>query len=459
MRTSPSTSRNIVIIGGGISGLALLHYLKIKYYFRDDVRLTLLEKEDVLGGTIRTVERGGYRFESGPNGFLDNSPQTLKFVKELSLSSRLVTAGEAAQERYLCVDGRLHRLPRGPKDFLFFRALSLREKLRVLGEVLVPPGDDPEESVEAFGRRRLGAGFAETFLDPLVSGIYGGDARQLVLREAFGRIHALEQKHGSLIRAMMALRKVRGQQPDCAPTGRLTSFREGMGEVVRALADRYQEHIHTGQDVGAVSVKGDRYLVYSTDRQYTADTLFLCVPAYVAADLLKAIDATLAAALCEIPYAPMAVVGLGLSKESRRRVAPGFGYLIPSKEQSKVLGVLFDHQVFPNRAPDQGALLRVMIGGARHPDILKEGRARLVAMAREEVASRLCVEEEPREVFFMGWPRAIPQYNKGYGKIKEAIETILARHKGLRLVANYVGGISFNDCVQQAYRAVEREDV
>jgi len=202
-------SKNIIIIGGGISGLALLHYLKQKYIDREDIHIQLLEKNERLGGTIGSAKKNGCLYETGPNGFLDSKKRTLKFVQELDLEKCLVKADEDSKIRYLSVGNKLHRLPLGPKDFLSFKLLNPLEKIRVLGEYFIPKRCDPDESVYDFGKRRLGEKFSKIFLDPMVSGIYGGDARNANLKSVFPGIYALEEEYGSLVKAMIRIRRAR----------------------------------------------------------------------------------------------------------------------------------------------------------------------------------------------------------------------------------------------------------
>src|SRR3989338_7309487 len=160
-------ARQILIIGGGISGLSLLHYLKRKYAGRSDVEIRLIEKNEYLGGTIRTIHEGPFRFETGPNGFLSSKPITLELVKEIGLEQSLVAASDAAKRRFLCLGNELHEIAASPVGFLTFKPFSLWDKVRVPLEIFIPKGKDTTESVYDFGRRRLGRNFSELFLDAM----------------------------------------------------------------------------------------------------------------------------------------------------------------------------------------------------------------------------------------------------------------------------------------------------
>jgi len=464
-------SKSILIIGGGISGLAVLHYLKQKYAGRPDVEVLLLEKDAAAGGTVRSVVRNGCLFETGPNGFLDSSPlrpigslregpngqrepngkpRTLELVAELGLVGELVKAGRDAQVRYICLNNVLHPFPMSPGGLFGFRPMRLREKLRVFAEPFVARGTDPGESVYGFGARRLGEKFSRLFLDPMVSGIYGGDARETVLKAAFGRIHELEQRYGSLFKAMMRLRK------GGMPKGTLTSFHRGQAQLTDALARRYQTDIRFNEEVRSVTRSSGCFAVVTAAARYEADEVFVCAPAHQAATIIKEMSPALAGELEKVRYSPMAVIGMVFPRKAFQRPPAGFGYLIPSSEGKEVLGVLFESNIFPGRCGEGEILLRIMAGGARHLDILSRSREELIALALKEIRTTLKTDAAPVETFFAQWPKAIPQYDRACVAAEAKIAEELNRWPGLYLVANYRKGVSLNDCVENAYQSAQR---
>jgi oxygen-dependent protoporphyrinogen oxidase len=461
--------KHIVIIGGGISGLATLHYLKQKYiHDNKHVELLLLEKNDHLGGTIRSISKEGCLFETGPNGFLDSKKRTLDLVKDLGLDNALVKADQQSKVRYLSVNNTLHQLPSSLKTFLSFKLLNPLEKFRILGEFFVPKKSDPAESVYDFGKRRLGEKFSKVFLDPMVSGIYGGDARSANLKSVFPKIYALEEEYGSLFKAMIMIRKAKKGSGSGmgAPAGELTSFQNGVAQLIEAAGTKYKESIRLDQDIKMISSQNDQYVIYSNDGQrYTADELFLCAPAYSAGPMIKDVSPRLSQELTKIHYAPIAVVGLVCPLEYFSKKPCGYGYLIPSSEEKEVLGVLFEGNIFPGRCREGQVYLRVMIGGARHPDILSKTREELVHLAVEEMDALLGKKGEgggkgnPRELFFKPWPKAIPQYDLVYCEAKKAIEDELRNIPNLHLVANYLNGVSLNDCIESAFQGAQKSSV
>jgi len=454
-------SRQVIIIGGGISGLAVLHYLRRKYQGRPEVQVRLLEKSEQLGGTIRTRQEGSVLFEGGPNGFLDAKDGMPDLIRELGMDDALLPASPASRERFISVKDKLHALPTGPLEFLRFQPLSILDKLRIPFEMFVPKGNNRRESVYDFGKRRLGENFSRYLLDPMVSGIYAGNAETLHLESAFPRIFEIEQKYGSLLKGMVQIMKERkragqGEKVTGQPAGRLTSLKKGMGQVIDELSRRYAGHIQTGEEATAVRRTQEGYIVETTKVKYFADEVIVSTPAYRAAQALEPLSRDLSAALKEIPYAPIAVVGLVYAKSAFKAPPRGFGYLVPSSEKKSVLGVLFSSNIFAGRADDEHVLMRVMIGGARNPEVVQRSEAELLALAHAEVVRHCRADERPGQHFLQVVAAAIPQYTIEHPRIVNRIQNHVGAYPGVYLAANYLGGISMNDCVKNAKFLVER---
>ena len=442
---------NIIIIGGGISGLSTLHFLKKKYAGRSEIDIKLLEKNDYAGGTIRSIERNGCFFETGPDGFLNNKPRTLDFIEEIGLRKDLIKARPEAKVRFISLKNRLYPLPANPKDFLISSLLNPLDKMRILGEILIPKCSNPQESIFDFGQRRLGKKFAKIFLDAMVSGIYGGDAHQLNLKAAFPRIYALEQEYGSLFKAMFALKGKGGM-----PEGVLTSLNNGMGEIVQILSQKYKENILLKTEVKSMAMVSGGFKVESSKETFWANEIFLCSPAYSTASIVKNSNPKMAALLEGIYYAPMAVVGLVFALKDFKQKPRGFGFLVPSSEKKAVLGVLFESNIFPGRCPEDHILFRVMIGGSHFPDILKKSREELTQMAVHEIKNYFFIPQAPKETFFVVWPRAIPQYDAKYVQILSSLEEELKDIPNLHVVSNFLKGIAMNDCIENAYQVAQK---
>ncbi len=460
-----SMNKNIIIVGGGISGLTTLHYLRKKYQQRNDITIALLEREAQPGGTIRTVVRNNYFYETGPNGFLDSKPSTLLLANELGLKDQLIAASPATKTRFICVQNVLYPLPANPIEFLNFKPLHLSDKIRVLQELFIAKGSNASETVYEFGTRRLGENFAKYFLDPMVSGIFGGNAQDLNLKHAFPRIHDIEQHYGSLFKGMAALafKKRRNRRKNSLtagqPTGQLWSFQKGMGQLTEQLAATDSDAIKTGVNVEQIISQNKGYCLKTSDQDYFADEVILSVPAFAAADMLTGLNSDLSAHLRKIPYASIAVVGLVYKTEQFKNLPQGFGYLRPTHEGQEALGVLFSSNIYPARCPKGEMLFQIMLGGACQPDTVRKSDQQLFDLAQQEITRILGGEGEPKDQFLLRWGQAIPQYNRSYPQTYQNIIKASASHPHVHLLANYLNGVSLNDCTANAQKLTEKINV
>jgi len=391
---------------------------------------------------------------------LDSKPRTLQLVHELNLKDSLMKAREEGKTKYVAVGNRLYSLPTSPKAFLSTKLLTLGQKLRVLGETFVPKGQIENESVYDFGKRRLGGRFADYFLDPMVSGIYAGNAREISIKAAFPKIIQMEQEYGSLLKGLKKLKKNKSKgDVNGMARGTMTSFSAGMGEIICALEHQYENSILTNQHVRAVSHRNQKYYIYSGDHQFCAEELYVCAPAYAASHMLHDLTPTFSELLSQFQYVPVVVVGLLFKKDKISQVPQGYGYLIPSKENKEVMGVLFESNIFAQRCDGNYLLCRVLIGGAMHPMVINESKEELIKRARKELESTLNITEAPEEIFFAKWDRAIPQYNLNYLNLQKQVKKCLSEWPHLHLVSNYWNGVSFNDCIENAFQSAEQATI
>lgn len=448
----------VAIVGAGISGLATAHAIRAR---NADVDLLVLESGRRAGGKVWT-ESGpeGWLCEGGVNGFLDRVPQTLELCSAIGLSP--VRAGDAARNRYVFSRGHMHRLPENPLQFLSSRLLTVAGRVRVLGEWFAPGAPPGDESVAAFATRRLGREGYEKLIDPMVSGVFAGDANALSLKSCFPRIHEIEREHGSLIRGLVSLqrrarREGRKDLPGPGPGGRLTSFAGGMAALTDTLAARLGARLRVATPVAAITRAGSRFELHLDDGTATvADQLILAVPAYVQARLLGGLDAAFAPLLHGIEYPPIAVICLGYRGLPESRRPDGFGFLVPSREQRPILGAVVDSNVFPGRAPPGATLVRCMAGGARNPRMAELPDEPLIERVTAELREIAGIAVPPDFVRIFRHEKAIPQYAIGHAARLRALDDLLQRHPGLWLTGNAFRGVSLNDCVVNAFRTAER---
>lgn len=458
---------HVAVIGGGVAGLAAALALRDRAIAGGAaLKVTVFEKDTQTGGNLRTLTQDGWQFEWGPNGFLDNEPATLRLVDRLGLRPRLVRSNDAARHRFLLVNGRLEEIPLSPKAFLSSKLLSTRGKLRLAGELLVPARKDlgraatdpaTDETIDRFGERRLGRQFADVMLDPMVKGVFGGEAKQLSLAAAFPRMVELERDHGGLFRAMIALgraKRRRGRRTDAGPTGVLHSFDDGMAVLVDALAAALEadpdSEVVRGADVSALT-RGDGGWSVSWPggvRDGFAAVLD-AAPAHAAARHVAGLDQALSNDLARIPYAPMAVIALGYARDHVAHDLNGFGLLVPGREKRNLLGALWSSSIFPGLAPDGRVLLRCMAGGAGNPAVMDLDDEALVELVLGDLRGLMGLRGEPELVNIIRHRRAIAQYVPGHLARLKAIDDAAARHGSLYFLGSAYRGIAVNACVKE----------
>ena len=404
--------------------------------------------------------------EWGPNGFLDSEPATLRLVERLGLNDELERSSDATRRRFLLVNGRLQEIPTSPPAFLKSGMLPLGAKLRMAGELLIPPRKDlgqaaerpdTDETIAQFGERRLGKAFADTMLDPMVKGVFGGEARQLSLAAAFPRMVELESQYGGLFKAMMALGRQRkkGNKTDAGPTGTLHSFKGGMESLIRALAGVLEQDpratLRTGSDVKSVGRREDIWEVEDQAGVHGPfDLVIDAAPAHAAARHLAEQHPDLARELEQIPFAPMAVVALGFDRDMVGHDLEGFGLLVPGKEKRDLLGALWTSSIFQGRAPEGKVLLRCMAGGAGNPGLMELDDEELTRVICSELRPLLGLQGQPVMVKVIRHQRAIAQYVTGHLARLKRVEGLLRVRPGLHLTGSSYRGIAVNACVKQA---------
>ena len=443
------TTPRVIVIGGGITGLSAAFTLQDEAHrIGAPLSLTVLDASATPGGHAQTIETDGFLIEAGPNGFLNREPETLALVEALGLSPRLVTARKEANRRFILRDRRLCQVPDSPPSLISSPALSWRGKLRLMMEPFAsgPPGT--EETVHAFATRRIGHEAAEMLVDAAVSGISAGDSRELSVDAQFPMMTEMERDHGGLVRAMFARRKA-GKGPSV-----LLGFDRGMGTLTGALAARLGPALRSRAGVRDITRAGDGWRVrLDAGETLEADHIVLAVPAQAAAPMMKLLDHQLAGILSSITYEGIAVVALGYNVADIPHPLDGYGYLVTRPEGLATLGVVWESSLFPGRAADGTALLRVFLGGARRRDIVGAPQSVLIETARRELAAVMGIRADPRHTSVFAWPKAIAQYTIGHNQRRDDIRARLERHPRLSVCGTSYDGVSFNHAVKSGRAA------
>ncbi|MBF0629119.1 MAG: protoporphyrinogen oxidase [Magnetococcales bacterium] len=446
-------SEKVLILGGGISGLALAWFLH-----RRGVTVEVLEAGARPGGTIRTETIQGYQVELGPNSTLQKPGEREdalgRLVTELALADRLVEAAPTAARRYVMRHGRLLPLPASPPAFLRTSIFSPLAKLRLLKEPFVG-WVDHEENIAEFVRRRLGREFLDYAIEPFISGVYAGNPRDLSVQAAVPKIHDLEQRWGSLIFGAVMTGKAKKAMG--APRGRLISFDAGMELLPATVAARLPKGVvRCGLEVVDLRVRPEggwrvEWKNGAGERGFEqADRVILAMPAHAAAKVLFSSVPGASRVLSSIGYAPIASVALGYAREKMGHSLDGFGFLLPRREQIRTLGALFNSTLFSGRAPAGKALVTAFIGGAMDGAALTMPEDALAAWVKKDLVRCLGVSAEPEFLHMTRYQAAIPQYHVGHLKRLAVLDQVLEGHPGIATQANWRGGVSVYDCVWNA---------
>lgn len=447
---------DVVVIGAGISGLVAAHRLA-----KDGRDVLVLESSDAPGGAIRTQSVDGFLVERGPNSVrMTDALEAL--VDELGLAEELVS-GDPRAPRYVFLEGGLVRAPMGPASAVTTPLLSARAKLRLLAEPFVGrPKDDAEQSIEAFVTRRLGREIHDTLVSAFVSGIYAGDTSKLSAEAVFPALVEMERDHGGIARgAIAALRAKRAAAPAAGaekPKRRavtVVSFEDGLARLPRRIAEALGESLVLNAPVETVERAGDGFtVVTAAGERHDARSLLVATPAASAAALVRPLAPRAAELLDEIEYPPLASVSLAYEAGDVRHACDGFGFLAPRASGLRTLGAIFPSSLFPGRAPEGWRSFTCFVGGATDPTALELDDDALVDVVAEDLGRAVGAHGDPKVLSVVRWARAIPQYTIGHTRrIAEAEREASAA--GVRLLGNYLRGVSVGECVAAAERAAK----
>ena len=490
--------KHVVIIGGGITGLAAAHrVIERSREMGQQVDLTILEAGPRVGGIVQTHERDGFLLESGPDSFISEKPAGVKLAKRLGLESHLIETNEDYRRSFVVRQGRLLPVPQGfhllaPSrlwPFLRSDIFSWPGKARMALDLVLPRrnvnggavGDsnykvnaDADESLAQFVRRRLGKEALERMAQPMVGGIYTADPERLSLRATMPRFLEMEREHRSLIRALRkqgsspTVRKgsVFADPTSGARYSLFLSFDRGMQMLTDKLEERIssESSIRTNTTAESLTLERDgsfgdepKKWKLKTDQNetLTADAVCLAVPAYVSARLLNTIDAELASELDRISYASSATINLAYKRDDIPHPLDGFGFVVPFIEKRTVMACTFSSVKFAGRAPQDHVLLRAFVGGALQPELFDLDRDELLSRVRADLRDLLGIQRDPLFAEVSKWERSMPQYHVGHLELVERIGERLASLPGLALAGNAYTGPGIPDCIRSGESAAD----
>lgn len=463
--------KKIVVIGGGIAGLAAAYRMQEEISARGaDLECVVLEASDRFGGKIATERFDGFIVERGPDSFISQKPWAIELCKKLGLGGRLVGTNPLQTATYVYTGKRMKPMPDGlslmvPTKFMPFvlsPLFSLPGKVRMGMDLFIPgKGDDGDESLASFVRRRLGEEALRKMAEPMLAGIYASDPEKMSIKTTFPMFFQTEQKYRSLILGMLAQKRGRTNHRPAnggpAPYSLFMTLEGGLGEMVDAVVRQSPRvAFRAGAAVREFGRAGKGWgMVLDSGERLTADAVVLSTPANLSARLLENVSPKSAELLRRIHYVSTATVTLAYRKDGFSHPLNGFGFVVPRAEGRKIMACTWTSTKFPHRAPDGYVMLRCFVGGALQEDMAHLDEADMEKMARNELLEIMGVREEP--VFCRTYlnRKSNVQYHVGHADLVESIERELGQAPGVYLAGSAYTGIGIPDCVLNGTRAAE----
>jgi len=435
-----------LIIGGGLSGLAVAHFLQ---KFRPGAEISILEKSSAPGGAIRSFHQDGFLAEWGAHGFLDNVEASRELLADTGLDREAQKAPLDEFVRYICLNGRLNLIPQNPKKVIRSDLVPLSAKLRVLADLWKKPRRG-EQTVADWAAYRFGPSLLP-FVDAVLTGTYAGDFNRLSIDAVFPGIRDLELAKGSVIRGLLQKKKASAGKSRKTPGRKLPamiSFPQGMGRLPEVLAR--DKTMICGSAVASIHHGEYGWEVRTAAQSYRAGSLVLALSINQSLALL--LNGTGLQGeqppLASIPEARIATVAMGFDETAA--IPFGFGYLAPEQEKRFALGALFSTHMFPGRAPQGHKLLEALIGGRRHPEKLELDDDILVRKTYEDLKQLMHLPRPPVFTKVLRPPHGIPQLEIGYPALLAWRRRLLENNRGLYVCGFGWEGIGINDMTKSA---------
>jgi oxygen-dependent protoporphyrinogen oxidase len=448
--------KEIVIIGAGLTGLTLAFYLK-----KQGKEVLLIEKSDKTGGVIQTEKEKDFVFEKGPNTGIVGNPEVAELFEDLEGLVTLEVADPSAKRRLIWKNGKWHALPSGLISAISTPLFTLKDKFKVLGEPFRKKGDNPEETLTEMVKRRLGTSFLNYAVDPFVSGVYAGDPNYLIPKYALPKLYALEENYGSFIKGSIQKAKEKKNNPRLQKATReVFSAKGGLSNLIDALTTKVGlENILLNASETQITPEKKGFQVHTKvdgkPVQIDATKIVTTAGGFELKNLLPFLTDEENQPFKELKYAAVVQVILGF-ENWKGMPLNAFGGLVPTLENKKILGALFTSSFFEQRAPENGALISVFMGGIKKPEIFEMTDDQIKNLLELEAKNMLGLKNfGPDLLNIYRYKNAIPQYGLNSAQRFETIDNLQQKYPGLFIAGNVRNGIGMADRIKQARMLAE----
>lgn len=461
--------KKIIIIGGGIAGLATAFRIQREIETGADLECILLEGSDRFGGKISTEKSDGFVIERGPDSFISQKPAAIQLCKQLGLEDRLTGTNPGAPSTFVYTGGKLVTMPDGlslmiPTKFLpfaFTPLFSIPGKIRMACDLLIPrKEDDADESLASFVRRRMGEEALSKMAEPMLAGIYASDPEKMSIGSTFPMFVETERKYRSLILGMLARKKAMllnaGKRPPTSYSLFMT-LKEGLGEMVDAIIKKSPDvQFKSGAKVASLEKNQEGWHVKLEDGwERQADAVIVATPGTITAKILQPIAPESAELLNSIHYVSTATVTLGYKKEGFSHSLDGFGFVVPKAEGRSILACTWTSSKFPHRAPEGYVMLRCYLGGALQEEIAEKDTETLETLVRNDLEKIMGIKETPVFCKVFQNHKSNVQYHVNHSERIDSVMEDLKKFPGLFLAGSAYRGIGIPDCIQNGNQAAE----
>ncbi|GGB51744.1 protoporphyrinogen oxidase [Virgibacillus dakarensis] len=453
--------KQIVIVGGGITGLTAAYYLQKEIKANQlpyDVKL--VEASHRLGGKVKTYRRDGFTIEQGPDSFLERKKPAVKLIKNLGLRDQLVRNGTG--QSYILVGNKLHKMPSGSfmgiptqvRPFLFSGIFSLKGKVRAGFDLALPKGkQQTDQSLGGFFRHRFGNELVENLIEPLLSGIYAGDIDQMSLMATFPNFYQVEQKYGSLIKGLSETMPKPAKKKKKKP-GMFLSFAGGLQVLIDALETQLGDTVLLNTAVDHIEKKDHGYhVLLDSGEVYKADAVVIATPHYTVPKMFSQYD--FFTTFNEIPATSVANVALAFDQSAIKKDIDGTGFVVSRNSDFRITACTWTHKKWPATTPDGKVLLRCYVGRPDDQSVVDLSDEEIVDIVLNDLNKTMDITQKPEFCVVSRWKNAMPQYTVGHlERIAKVRGEVSNRLPGLFLTGSSYEGIGLPDCIKQGEKAV-----